>query len=156
MPSFFPNKRDINPRIYAYSDSHEQFKGLLKIGFTTQAVVERVKQQYPTLSPGKPTYSIHLDEAAVRSDGSTFTDKDVHRNLRKNGFLNPDGEWFRCNIDDVRTSLAVIKSGDLSIEGRPHNFGMRPEQAAAVEKTANFFDSHSNVILYCSNSIFDT
>ena len=141
MTKFFPSVPSFRPKIYAYSDSHVQYKGLLKIGYTTQAVEHRVKQQYPTLTPGNPTYTIHLDESAVRNDGSTFTDKDVHRYLNKKGFLNPNGEWFKCNIDDVRSALKVIKSGDLSVEGRPNDFVMRPEQNAAVEKTATFFKS---------------
>ena len=140
--SFFPEKYNGNPRVYAYSDSHEQYSGLLKIGYTTQAVSERVKQQYPTLTPGKPTYNIHLDESAVKSDGTTFTDKDVHRYLKKKGFLNPDGEWFKCNVKDVLNALLAIKNGDTRISAHHNNFSMRPEQIAAVEKTAKFFNSH--------------
>ena len=45
----FPSRAVVNPRVYAYSDSHEQYRGLLKIGYTTLKVEERVKQQYPTL-----------------------------------------------------------------------------------------------------------
>ena len=92
---FFPESPDVTPKIYAYSDTNEQLAGLLKIGYTTQSVEERVKQQYPTLKPGKPPYIIHLDESAIRNDGSTFTDRDVHRHLKKKGFLNPEGEWFK-------------------------------------------------------------
>ena len=36
-------------------------------------------QQYPTLKPGKPPYRIVLEESAMRNDGTTFTDHDVHR-----------------------------------------------------------------------------
>lgn len=142
--SFFASVDIKNPRIYAYSDSHRQYQGLLKIGFTTQTVEERVKQQYPTLTPGKPTYTIHLDESAVRNDGSTFTDIDIHRLLRKRGILNPDGEWFKCSIDDVRSALIATKTGKLTIEGRSNSFKMRPEQLAAVDKTALFFESYRN------------
>ena len=84
MLDFFKEPKKLSPRIYAYSDSHEQYLGLLKIGSTTHTVEERVKQQYPTLSPGKPTYKIMLDISAIREDGSTFTDHDVHNYLRKN------------------------------------------------------------------------
>ena len=142
--TFFPEKVQINPRIYAYSDSHPQYFGLLKVGFTTKKVEVRVKQQYPTVTPGRQTFTVHLDESAIRADGSTFTDKDVHRHLRKQGFLNPDGEWFRCNVDDVRSALVSMKTGDLQVYGRTNSFRMRPEQAAAVDKTAKFFNSYHN------------
>ena len=85
MENLFPRRSKSNPRIYAYCDSHPQYKGMLKIGYTTKSVQERVKEQYPTLTPGDPTYSILLDESAINSDGSTFTDKDVHKYLRKEG-----------------------------------------------------------------------
>ncbi len=140
--SFFPSRAVVNPRVYAYSDSHEQYRGLLKIGYTTLKVEERVKQQYPTLSPGKPTYTIHLDESATRNDGTAFTDRDVHKYLKKSGFLNPTGEWFKCNIDDVKSALIAIKTGQLQGKERTLTFGMRPEQSAAVEKTAAFFNSY--------------
>ncbi len=120
--TFFPEVKNLSPKIYAFSDSHEQYKNLLKIGYTTQDVSDRVKQQYPTLSPGEPTYKIMLDEQAIRNDGSTFTDKDVHRFLKKKNFLNPKGEWFKCNVDDVRSALHVLKTGNLDQEGRPNNF----------------------------------
>lgn len=139
---FSPNPK-IEPRIYAYSDSHEQYVGLLKIGYTTQTVEDRVKQQYPTLTPGNPTYTIHLDESAIRNDGSTFNDKEVHQFLKKQGFLNPKGEWFACNIDDVRSALISIKSGNSSLVGRLQNFTMRPEQIAAVNKTSSYFTDYS-------------
>ena len=140
--SFFPKPKAINPRIYAYSDSHEQYRDLLKIGYTTISVEERVKQQYPTLSPGNPTYTIHLDESATRNDGTTFTDRDVHKYLRSKGLLNPNGEWFKCKIDDVKAALIAIKTGQLQGGGRTLTFGMRPEQSAAVNKTADFFCSY--------------
>lgn len=141
---FFPERKIFSPKIYAYSDSHEQYKNLLKIGYTTQNVIERVRQQYPTLSPGKPTYTIILDEQAVRNDGSTFTDKDVHRYLRRKGFLNPKGEWFKCDVDDVRSALQFLKTGKLGEEGRPNDFVMRPEQFAAVEKTERYFKTFND------------
>ena len=140
---FFPETITLAPKIYAYADSHAQYKKLLKIGYTTQNVIDRVKQQYPILTPGEPTYTIMLDEPAVRNDGSTFTDKDVHRYLKNRGFLNPIGEWFKCNVDDVRSALQVLKTGNIDEDGRPNSFQMRPEQQEAVEKTARYFESFS-------------
>jgi hypothetical protein len=141
---FFPETKNLEPKVYAYADSHAQYEDLLKIGYTTQDVIDRVKQQYPILTPGEPTYTIILDEPAVRNDGSTFTDKDVHRYLRKKGFLNPVGEWFKCNIDDIRSALHVLKTGKIDEGGRSNNFEMRPEQQAAVEKTTRYFESFSD------------
>ena len=90
MSSYFPKFRPIFPKIYAYSDN--SYEGLLKIGFTTREVTERVKEQYPTARPGKVPY--YLDETAMRSDGSAISDHEIHRYLRKKGFNNPEGEWF--------------------------------------------------------------
>ncbi len=137
--NFFPNKTSSIPKIYAYSDSHPEYDGLLKIGYTTQSVNARVKQQYPTLRPGKAPYTIHLDESAVRNDGSSFTDKAIHKQLTSQGLLKLKGEWFRCDVNDVRSAIAVVATGDSTIEGRPYNFPMRPEQKTAVKKTANYF-----------------
>ena len=126
--SFFPENSVASPKIYAYSDSHPQYEGLLKVGYTVQSVEERVAQQFPIRTPGEPTYKIVLDISAIRNDGSSFTDKHVHKYLKSKGFLNPDGEWFKCSVDDVRGAVNVLSSGDLSVEGRPNNFAMRPEQ----------------------------
>ncbi|MDR0446389.1 MAG: GIY-YIG nuclease family protein, partial [Oscillospiraceae bacterium] len=39
---------DANPMIYAYEESNPDYKGLLKVGYTTVNVEQRVAQQYPT------------------------------------------------------------------------------------------------------------
>lgn len=44
---FFPERPKIQPMIYAYEDTNPQYKGLLKIGYTTIDVKDRVAQQYP-------------------------------------------------------------------------------------------------------------
>ena len=79
---FFPARPDSRPMIYAYEDTNPQYAGLLKVGYTTVSVQARVAQQYPTKRPGKPPYRIVLEEPAMRSDGTVFTDHDVHRRLR--------------------------------------------------------------------------
>ena len=140
---FFPENSEAVPKIYAYSDSHPQYKGLLKIGYTIKSVKKRVAQQFPIATPGKATYKIVLNEHAIRNDGTTFTDRDIHKYLKSKGILNPKGEWFKCNVEDVRTAINVLVSGDLSIEGRPNDFEMRPEQKLAVRKTSDYFHSFS-------------
>ena len=141
MYQFFPKRTTIAPSIYAYSDSHPQYEGLLKIGYTTKSVKERVAQQYPTKAPGKPPYTIRLDMSAIRNDGNSFTDKDVHDYLRSKGFSNPDGEWFRCAVGDVKAAVKFLTDGELGVEGRHRDFPMRPEQQEAVRRTAAYMRS---------------
>ena len=70
------------------ADSHPQYAGLLlKVGYTARDVKARMAEHYPTLTPGKPTYSILLEESAMRPDGTAFSDHDVHRVLR--------AQWFQ-------------------------------------------------------------
>ncbi|MEI8174138.1 MAG: GIY-YIG nuclease family protein, partial [Deltaproteobacteria bacterium] len=86
---FFPQRPNSKPTIYAYEDTNPQYRGLLKIGYTTVDAKSRVAQQYPTLRPGKPPYRIVIEESAMRNDGTTFIDHDVHRHLRAVGVKNP-------------------------------------------------------------------
>lgn len=65
----------------------------------------RVAQQFPTKRPGELPYKITFEESAMRKDGSTFTDHEVHRQLRKMGISNPEGEWFRCTAEEVRSAV---------------------------------------------------
>jgi len=127
--------------IYAYEDTHPQYSGLLKVGYTTVDVHARVAQQYPTVRPGKPPYRIVLEEPAMRSDGTVFTDHDVHRMLRINGVKNPEGEWFRCTASQVKAAVIAVRTGQLNEENRSLDFKMRPEQAEAVKKTAVYFSN---------------
>ena len=75
----------------------------------------------------------------MRCDGTVVTDHDVHRYLRKRGFVNPSGEWFRCDVKDVEAACYSLLSGEENDENRTLTFRMRPEQREAVEKTAAYF-----------------
>lgn len=143
MPdTFFPPRPSAEPKIYAYEDTNPQYKGLLKIGFTTVDVKARVAQQYPTKKPGGVPYFIHYEESAMRDDGSSFTDHDLHKLLRKKGIRNPDGEWFECTIDAIRAAMIELRTGELNEDSRTWTFKMRPEQRQAVEKAADYFESY--------------
>jgi hypothetical protein len=131
---FFPIRPETNPTIYAYEDTNPQYIGLLKVGFTTIDAKTRVAQQYPTIKPGELPYRIVFEESAMRNDGSSFTDHDIHRHLKKIGISNKAGEWFECTVNDVKASVFALKRGDLNEESRTLDFGMRPEQAEAVNK----------------------
>lgn len=138
--SFFPRRPDLTPQIYAYSDP--QYEGMLKVGYTAHDVQKRVADQYPTKRPGdKLPYKIVYQDSSVREDGTAFTDKMVHWWLKKNGFVNTGGEWFRCTASDVRAAMYALKSGTENDEHRTETFGMRDEQREAVNKTAAYFKS---------------
>ena len=123
LSDIFSKKPKINPKIYAFKDSHPDYKGLLKVGYTTVDVLSRVKQQYGTIRPGSQPWKIELEESAMLPSGSNFTDKDVHRYLRKRGFLNPDGEnnlivfSFRryASSSFAQTPSLSIFGGSLSV-----------------------------------------
>ena len=136
---FFPPRPNTNPTIYAYElIDVATHKGLLKIGYTDRDAQTRIKEQLQTANI---RYEIVFEESAMKRDGSSFTDHDVHRQLRKNGFANPDGEWFKCSLNDLRRAIWEVKTGECAEENRVLSFGMRPEQQEAVNKAVAYFKS---------------
>lgn len=136
---FFLDRTNINPRIYAYEDTNPQYKGLLKVGYTSIDVKKRVAQQYPTLRPGNLPYRILVDEPAMKNDGTIFSDHDVHRQLKKSGIIQEKGEWFRCNEKDVIKAINSIIFENYAANNNLYKFLMRPEQILAVNKTYDYF-----------------
>lgn len=136
---FFPPRPGSKPTIYAYElisvSTHE---GLLKIGFTDRDAKTRIKEQLGTAAI---QHKIVFEESAMKSDGGSFTDHDLHRYLRKKGFANPEGEWFKCSIKDLQAAIWALKSGEKNEENRTLTFAPRPEQKAAIEKTMDYFNS---------------
>lgn len=139
---FFPERPKIQPMIYAYEDTNPQYKGLLKIGYTTIDVKDRVAQQYPIKRPdGVVPYKIVYQESAMYEDGTVFLDHAVHNILKQKGFENVGGEWFRCTVKDVKAAVLAVKKHTFNIENRINSFSMRPEQEEAVRKTEKYFRS---------------
>jgi hypothetical protein len=136
---FFPPRPEARPIIYAYEDTNPQYKGLLKVGYSTRTAAERVAEQYPIVRPGELPYRIVFEESAMRNDGTIFTDKEIHRHLRRKGFKNPEGEWFACSVKELQAAYLAVKNGEEGDEGRTLDFALRPEQVEAVEKTAAYF-----------------
>ncbi len=138
---FFPSRPDTNPTIYAYElvgvTTH---KGLLKVGFTDRDAQKRIKEQLGTAAI---KYNIVFEQSAMKRDGSSFTDHDVHRNLKKFGISNPEGEWFKCSLKDLERAILEIKTGERTEDNRILTFGMRPEQELAVNKTITYFKSYN-------------
>lgn len=136
---FFPPRPSTNPTIYAYElVGVATHKGLLKIGYTDRDAQTRIKEQLGTAAI---PYKIVFEESAMKRDGSSFTDHEVHRLLREWKVVNASGEWYKCTLNDLRRAIHQIKTGEKTEENRVLSFGMRPEQEAAVDKTIAYFKS---------------
>jgi len=137
---FFPKKSQATPTIYAYELPNDSSRnGQLKVGFTNRSALARVTEQ---VGATRAAFKLVLEESAMRNDGSAFTDFDVHRYLKNNGYKNTDGEWFECSLKDIKAALIAVKKGELNEENRSLNFAMRPEQKEAVKKCAQYFESY--------------
>lgn len=136
---FFPARPSANPTIYAYElvgvSTHT---GLLKIGFTDRDAKKRIKEQLGTAAI---KHKIVFEESAMKRDGSSFTDHDVHRLLREWKVVNASGEWYKCTLNDLRRAIHQIKTGERTEVNRTLDFVMRPEQEAAVNKSIAYFKS---------------
>ncbi len=132
-------KPEARPRIYAYSIADKAHAGLLKVGQTTRNVKQRVGEQLKTANI--KNYTIELDEVAERDDGTSFTDHDVRLALIKKGFANTELEWMRCTLKDVKTVLTELRTGQRLTGTHHQTFPMRQEQADAVDKTFDYFQS---------------
>ncbi len=134
-----PSKPEARPRIYAYTIADAAHHGLLKVGQTTRDVKRRVAEQLQTAAI--QNYSIELEEPAERDDGSIFTDHEVRSALVKKGFENTTLEWVRCTVADVATVLAELRTGQRFGGTHHETFGLRDEQADAVHKTLDYYQS---------------
>ena len=140
----FPEKSESQPKIYAYQDLYNpHLKGLLKVGYTTQDTITRIHQQHNIVKPGGDPIRIVFEESAMRQDGTVFTDKDVQRMLVRKGCPQIEGEWHRCEVEDVRKAWVAVRDRKETLYDRTETFPMRPEQQEAVNKTAAYFERYS-------------
>ncbi|MCZ2112635.1 MAG: restriction endonuclease [Anaerolineae bacterium] len=130
---------EARPRIYAYSIGDAAHKGLLKVGQTARDVKQRVAEQLKTAAI--KNYKIEIDESAGREDGTLFSDHEVRAALVRKGFENVELEWMRCSVKEVRTVLAELRSGEKFAGTHHETFPMRREQAEAVAKTFDYYNS---------------
>lgn len=138
--NFFPLRAKINPTIYAYKLIDVKNKeNLLKVGYTDRDAKTRVKEQ---IGATHLKFEIVLETEAIKEDGSTFSDHDVHIFLKTKGFENIEGEWFKCSLNDIKSAILQIKTGNENIQNRTQNFGLRPEQKEAIEKTSQYFKNY--------------
>ncbi|HJF15910.1 MAG TPA: GIY-YIG nuclease family protein [Enteractinococcus helveticum] len=145
IEELFPVKPDARLRIYAWSSNNPSpdYIGLIKIGQTTKSDVnKRIRESQGQV---QQSYTLHIDELAEREDGSIFRDSDVRQRLIEKGFENPSietsREWMRCSPDDVRTAVTELRIGKELTGTHHETFPMRPEQARAVERTYEYYES---------------
>ena len=137
---FFPQRPEATPTIYAYELPNDSSrKGQLKVGDTNRTAKERIKEQ---IGATRAKFTILLEESAMRKDGSSFRDYEIHKYLRNKGFKNTEGEWFKCTVQDLQAAIIAVKKGELNEENRTLDFKMRPEQEQAVDKVIHYFDSY--------------
>jgi hypothetical protein len=132
-------KPEARPRIYAYAIADTAHDGLLKVGQTTRNVKQRIDEQLKTAAI--TNYKIELDEDATRDDGSIITDHAVRDALKCRGFANPQLEWMRCKVADVKTVLTELRSGQQFTGSHHETFPLRKEQAEAVDQTYDYYQS---------------
>lgn len=139
---FFQQRPEVTPTIYAYElPGVASHKGFLKIGYTERDAESRVAEQMHTSAV---PYRIVLTESAMRSDGSCFSDHDVHAALRRKGYKQMNAgedrnEWFNCSVDALRAAIIAVRDGLANIENRTQSFKMRPEQTVAVQRTVAYY-----------------
>ena len=132
-------KPQARPRIYAYSIADAAHARLLKIGQTTRDVKRRVAEQLKTAAI--KNYHIELDEPAEREDGTVFSDFEVRAALERKGFARVELEWVRCTVENVKTVLAELRTGQRFAGMHHETFPLRAEQAEAAEKTFAYYNS---------------
>lgn len=137
------NRPAVVPTIYCYClPGVTDHDGYIKVGYTDRVDVDkRIREQLHTAALN---CKVLLKESAMRNDGTCFTDKDVHRILRRKGFaqLKADAdrnEWFACTESDVLAAITELRTGKRMDGQRTWTFAMRNEQKAAVEMTLNYF-----------------
>ena len=139
---------ELFPKIYAYTipdlSSHE---GWIKIGYTERDVETRIKEQVGTAGIAHRTLWSY--DARFQSGGGLFTDREFHKYLKRNNIERRDGTelfYFNGDLDKAKRlfqKFVFADEADLDSFGESE-YVLRKEQAEAVDKTLNYFKSHTN------------
>ena len=139
IEELLPERPQARLRIYAWSTPDiPKYAGCLKVGQTTQDVNVRIKQSH---GQAKLSYVLEVSEPADREDGSFFRDNLVRERLKAKEFENVELEWMRCTAEDVLTAIKELSTGQALTGTHHEDFTMRAEQATAVDRTANYYES---------------
>lgn len=136
------------PTIYSYSTPEiARHDGWTKIGYTEQDVDKRLDQQTHTADV---TWKLEWSGNAVfEGTNDTFSDKDFHAYLRKNGIEEMEGkdnEWFHIDGPNGKTKFYEFREnqGILGALDTVIPYNLRDEQEQAVHETSEYQSSHDN------------
>lgn len=138
VDDLLPPRPEVTPRLYAYAIDAPTHAGLLKIGQTTRDVAQRIAEQTKTAGI---VPRIELNELATRDDGSRISDHDLRAALIARGHENPQLEWMRCTVAEVRAALHQLRTGQIVSRDRDQAFLPRREQQDAIDSTHAYFVS---------------
>ena len=129
------------PIIYAFQYADGRKPGWLKVGYTARPLEARAREVNGGVKTPEDPYAFVWHGSAMRPDGTSFTDHAVHRMLKRMGVARGEGEWFRCTVAQVEAAVVAVRNRIDNVERRTRDFAMRPEQAAAVARTAAYFQA---------------
>lgn len=175
--------------IYAYKIDDDKHKDLLKIGkahiASSKSEVELTPNCEDLMLAAKSRidgqtrtslteYEIVYTELALRhikmKDGTDrqedFEDHEIHDVLKKSGYLpvkyedtGRDSEWYKVNIEIVKSAIKTYKEGRIIIPGTLVKINssnedidiikLREEQEENVEKTMNIFKTEKKMLWNC-------
>lgn len=115
--------------------------GRLKVGFTSRDSRKRVEEQLKTAYP-HGGWELLADEEAVRQDGTSFRDTEIHHVLDSAG-VQRNSEVVEGYLEEVLAAIAAVRARRPFDPGRTADFPMRPEQQEAVEVTSAYFTDHA-------------
>ncbi|MCH4183410.1 MAG: restriction endonuclease [Prevotella sp.] len=149
MADLFDNyshqRPDVTPQIYVFNEpSVHALDGMVCVGYTTHADVNaRIQQEFKN-APIKQ-WNVLFTAPAIRDDGTSFMDHEVHAVLRHMGYpaqpshTGSTSEWFRADLRTIKAAIVAVQKRQNNVEQRTETFGMRPEQQVAVNKTEAYF-----------------
>lgn len=145
------------PMIYAYTTPGITYHdGYIKIGYTEQDVDIRIRQQTHTAGV-KPQKEWQGNAIFEDGTGDTFTDKQFHTYLRKNGVKQPqdegneyfdkndENEWFHISPSDSQSRFYEFRSNRGVLKEDNHEvilYKLREEQEVAVSQTVAYRNNH--------------
>lgn len=145
------------PMIYAYTTPGITYHdGYIKIGYTEQDVDIRIRQQTHTAGV-KPQKEWQGNAIFEDGTGDTFTDKQFHTYLRKNGVKQPqdegneyfdkndENEWFHISPSDSQSRFYEFRSNRGVLKEDNHEvilYKLREEQEVAVSQTIAYRNNH--------------